>query len=208
MPDYPDWVLKHKKKGTYINVVKGKYYLYAAHSERIKGTNKVRRVSDGYLGRITEEEGFIPVKSKLSGDVYAFEFGLSETIVRLCAKIHTGLKREFRANADYVFVCGALLFMRGDARPEFCEASYLSERFPDIDTGKAATGKQRVGIERTSRMITDTFGKHFGEECETALKLLPLVTRVRIGEESRVAHMGEGLSDFMRKYGIDFREEK
>ena len=51
MADYPDWVLKHKKPGTYINVVKGKYYLYAAHSERIKGTDKVRRVSDGYLGR-------------------------------------------------------------------------------------------------------------------------------------------------------------
>jgi hypothetical protein len=57
-------------------------------------------------------------------------------------------------------------------------------------------------------MITDTFGKHFGEECETALKLLPLVTMVKIGEESRVAHTGESVSDFIRKHGIDFREEK
>ena len=33
MADYPDWVLKLKVKGTYVNCVKGKYYLYAAHSE-------------------------------------------------------------------------------------------------------------------------------------------------------------------------------
>lgn len=32
---YPDWVLKHKKPGTYINKVGDKYYLYAAHSERV-----------------------------------------------------------------------------------------------------------------------------------------------------------------------------
>ena len=44
---YPDWVLKHKIKGTYINCVGDKYYLYAAHSERILGTKKVKRVSDG-----------------------------------------------------------------------------------------------------------------------------------------------------------------
>ncbi|MBO6215432.1 MAG: hypothetical protein J6N76_07840, partial [Lachnospiraceae bacterium] len=60
--DYPEWVMKYKKKGTYINKVGDKYYLYAAHSERIKGTNKVRRVSDGYLGRITEKDGLIPAK--------------------------------------------------------------------------------------------------------------------------------------------------
>ena len=54
MADYPEWVLKHKKKGTYVNFQNGKYYLYAAHSERVPGTNKVKRVSDGYLGRISE----------------------------------------------------------------------------------------------------------------------------------------------------------
>ena len=66
MATCPEWVLKSKEKGTYINVQNGKYYLYAAHLERIHGTNKVRRVSDGYLGWITEEDGFILAKRKLS----------------------------------------------------------------------------------------------------------------------------------------------
>lgn len=30
--DYPEWVLKYKKKGTYINRAGDKYYLYATHS--------------------------------------------------------------------------------------------------------------------------------------------------------------------------------
>lgn len=63
--NYPDWVMAHKKKGTYVNKVGNKYYLYAAHSERIKGTDKVRRVCDGYLGRITKEDGFIPANNRL-----------------------------------------------------------------------------------------------------------------------------------------------
>ena len=67
--DYPDWVMKYKKKGTYINRVGDKFYLYAAHSERIKGTDKVRRVSDGYIGRITEKEGLIKSGSTLKGSV-------------------------------------------------------------------------------------------------------------------------------------------
>ncbi len=67
--DYPDWVLQHKKKGTYINKVGDKYYLYAAHSERVRETGKIRRVCDGYLGRITEKDGFIPAKDKLQGAV-------------------------------------------------------------------------------------------------------------------------------------------
>lgn len=79
---YPDWVLKHKKKGTYINKVGNNYYLYAAHSEHIPGTaNKARRVCDGYLGRITEKDGFIPKKKKESP--LSLEYGLSCAIVSL-----------------------------------------------------------------------------------------------------------------------------
>lgn len=33
MATYPEWIMKYKEKGTYVNFAKGKYYLYAAHSE-------------------------------------------------------------------------------------------------------------------------------------------------------------------------------
>ncbi|MDR3280965.1 MAG: hypothetical protein LBT23_10665 [Synergistaceae bacterium] len=203
MADYPDWVLKFKKKGTYVNCVKGKYYLYAAHSERVPGTKKIRRVSDGYLGRVTEKEGFIPAKGKLAEDVFVCEYGLSKTITLLCARIHAGLKREFRANADYVLASGALFAMHGARRAEFYEASWLSRKFPGLDLNKPPTDKQAFGAERTCRMIQDTLKKRFGTDYGEALALLPLVRKVYAGSESRLAVIGGGIAQFIEKHGLN-----
>jgi hypothetical protein len=206
MADYPDWVLRHKKKGTYINCQNGKYYLYAAHSERVSGTDKVRRVSDGYIGRITEESGLIPAKRKLAGTIYVYEYGLSETVLSLCGKIRAGLGREFRDNGDYVMAGGALLFMHGEVRQEHYEASWLSVRLPGLDMGKPPTDKQRVGMERAQRMIADTLARHFGDACPAAASLLPLVKAVRMGGETAVAAVPVGAEDFFKLHGLSFKE--
>jgi len=206
MADYPDWVLKHKKKGTYINYQNGKYYLYAAHSERIPGTSKVRRVSDGYLGRVTEAEGLIPAKRKLSDPVHVFEYGLSVTILSLSGNIHTGLAREFRGAADFVMAGGALLLMSGDIRQEHYESSWLSVRLPGLNMRKAPTDKQRVGMERAQRMIADSLKKHFGDEYAPAVALLPLVKAVRMGNEAVIAGMPDGIKEFLERHGLKFEE--
>jgi hypothetical protein len=207
MAKYPDWVLAHKKKGTYINMVKGKYYLYAAHSERIAGTKKVRRVCDGYLGRITEADGFIQAKGKLSDNISVYEFGLSHSIMQICMPIHAGLRREFKTNANFVMVSGVLLFMYGLSRKELYEASWLSIRFPGIDMRKSPTAKQQVGIERTFRMIADKWHHHFASEHETARVLLSLVRKVTMNKESKLASIDESIIALADKYGIDFQKE-
>jgi len=206
MSQYPEWVLRHKKKGTYINHQNGKYYLYAAHSERIPGTSKVRRVSDGYLGRITEEEGLIPPKRKLSEPVYVFECGLSETILSLSGNIRTGLWREFRGATDYVLAGGALLLMYGEVRHEHYETSWLSVRLPGSDMRKTPTDKQRVGMERTKRMMEDTMKRHFGDAYAAAVALLPLVRAVRMCGETVIAEMPDGVKEFLRQHGLGFKE--
>ena len=206
MADYPDWVLQHKKKGTYINYQNGKYYLYAAHSERVPGTSKVRRVSDGYLGRITEEEGLIPAKRKLSEPVYVFEYGLSVTILSLSGNIRTGLGREFRGATDFVMAGGVLLLMYGEIRHERYETSWLSVRLPGLNMRKTPTEKQRVGMERAQRMIADSLKKHFGDAYATAVALLPLVKAVRMGNESVIAGMQDGVKGFLGQHGLKFEE--
>jgi len=206
MADYPEWVLRHKKKGTYINFQNGKYYLYAAHSERIPGTGKVRRVSDGYLGRITEEEGLIPTKRKLGEPVYVFEYGLSETALSLCDNIRAGLSREYRGATDYVMAGGVLLLMYGEVRHERYEASWLSVRLPGLDMRKAPTDKQHVGMERAQRMMSDTLKKRFGSDYTSAVALLPLVKAVRMGSEAVIAAMPDGVKEFLLQHGLDFEE--
>jgi hypothetical protein len=206
MAEYPDWVMEHKKKGSYVNRVGDTYYLYAAHSERVKGTDKVRRVSDGYLGRITEKGGFIPAKRKLSSEVRAHEYGLSWTVVSSCGKIRSGLRREFKANADTVFAAGALLFMHGAVRPCFFEVSGLSLLLPDSGSVECLTDKQRTGAERAARMIADTLKKRFGVDYENALTLLPLVRLVCMAGDRRLTEMPAGVAGFCERHGIDIKE--
>lgn len=62
--NYPEWVTRHLKTGQYVNKKGDSYYIYSAHSERREGISHPVRVSDGYLGRITEKDGFIPAKKK------------------------------------------------------------------------------------------------------------------------------------------------
>jgi len=208
MAEYPDWVMEHKKKGTYINAVNGRYYLYAAHSERIKGTNKVRRVSDGYLGRITQEEGFIPAKRKLEDTIYVFEYGLSAAILQLCKNIREGLKKEFGVNSDYVFTRGLMIAMPGGGGKMFYEASWLSQTLPKCNFEKEPSQKEQAGIERVKKMITYTLEKHFGiDGYEMALNVLPLIKMVRMGKEEKLAHYCEEIASFLECHNIEIHEE-
>jgi uncharacterized membrane protein len=208
MAGYPDWVLAHKKKGTYINRVGDKYYLYAAHSERIPGTNKVRRVSDGYLGRITEADGFVPAKRKLSDSVFVYEYGLSETVFRLCKQIHTDLKRKFKANADSVMASGVLVFMYGRAAPEFYETSGISLRLPGLDMAAPLTDWQNSSADSTARMITYRMKTYFGDDFGAAMELLPLIRAAIMAGDRRLAVIPAAAAAFCRKHDLDFEEGK
>ncbi|MDZ7933543.1 MAG: hypothetical protein U5M51_00915 [Emticicia sp.] len=88
MAHFPSWVLSHKKQGTEIKFIRGYYYLYAIKSKYCKETKSTKKISLGILGKITENEGFIPSKSdKLvkntleiinEKQVFAHEYGFSK----------------------------------------------------------------------------------------------------------------------------------
>jgi len=59
MANFPDWVVKHKQKGTEIRKIKGHYYLYRITSRWDKQKKRPVKVTLGLLGKITPE-GFIP----------------------------------------------------------------------------------------------------------------------------------------------------
>jgi len=173
MADYPDWVLKHKKKGTYVNCVNGKYYLYAAHSERVRGTKKVRRVSDGYIGRITEEDGLIEAKGRVDGDIYVYRYGLHMTALALADDILLGLRRsrDYRGCEEHILVIGILLATDKTAESGAYYSSYLCKAFPGVDTGKALTKKQQTGVERCTRMVADKLSGVIGGDAGMLEKL-------------------------------------
>lgn len=206
MANYPDWVMKYKKKGTYINHANGKYYLYAAHSERIKGTKKVKRICDGYLGRITEDEGLIPPKDKVSGNVEVFEYGRSKTILLLCKDIYTGFKRTFKQNADFVMVASILSYLYGQYDNSLLNQSFLSILFPDIDLSKKATLKQQTSINRGFLMIADILSRSFKEHLDYSLLHLGTVYKIRINGKLYISKESNAVKQIKIDYNIHWED--
>jgi len=66
---HPEWALVHKRPGTELRQIRGRYYLYEYKTVYDKKKKGPRKISGKLLGSITEELGFIPSgKRKLETD--------------------------------------------------------------------------------------------------------------------------------------------
>lgn len=206
MADYPDWVTRHKIKGTYIKHTKDKYYLYRGHSERVPGTKKVRFVCDEYLGRITQEEGLIPPKDKVSGTVFPYEFGLSCLILASCTNIHKGFRKTFVKYGDFIMAASVISYIYSDYSPELLSFSWLSLRFPQMPIPAALTDAQAAGIGRGRLMIADTLGRIFGDDLPAIRDSLSLVRLVRVNGRLYPGQMPQAAATLLDKYGIHLED--
>lgn len=206
MADYPDWVLRHKVKGTYINYVKGKYYLYAAHSERVPGTKKVKRICDGYLGRITEGEGLIPVRDKVADTIRVMEYGVSSLLLIVCSKIHKGLRRTFTKNGDFIMVASVLSFIYGKYSEVLYNQSFLSTRFPNLDFQSPLTEAQIYGADRGFRMIKDTVQRVFGDDLQDILIHFGHLYKVNVNGKLYLSEETDEIKMYKQKYKIELED--
>lgn len=102
MANYPDWVLKYKKPGHYLNKYKDHYRLYKGHCEYRNG--KYVRIVDEYLGTITEKDGLIPSKGLINSDVLVYEYGFYLFLFNLLKNIYNGQIRTHKKYADTIMV--------------------------------------------------------------------------------------------------------
>lgn len=89
--NHPQWALNHKKPGTELKLVNGRYYLYEVKSIYDKTLKRSKKISGSILGRITESEGFIPSEKKmlkersaktyLNKDVLCLEYGYAKWLL-------------------------------------------------------------------------------------------------------------------------------
>lgn len=207
MADYPDWVLAHKTKGTYINKVGDKYYLYAAHSQRVPGTKKVKRICDGYLGRITQEQGLIPPKDKISGTVRAYEYGLSSLVLSICGNIHNGLRRTFTRNGDLVMCASILMFLYGFYSDELFRHSWLSLRFPGLSIPETLSPQQENGIRRGFLMLSDTMDRRFGPDLPFVKASFSMVVLFHANNRTYCCEIPDSVSSLLQKYSLDWRPD-
>lgn len=206
MAKYPDWVMKHKKKGTYINQVNGKYYLYTAHSERVPGTKKVKRVFDGYIGRITEEEGLIPTKDKVTGAVIVYEYGLSTLLLSISKDIHKGFKVNFKNNADFIIIAVILSIVYGNYNNYLLQQSYLSIRFPEMDMSATLTDELKTAIERGIRMVHHGLLSKYNSDADDICNCFCHLYKVQINNNFYMSKESHEILELKKKYKIEWSD--
>ena len=101
---YPDWVQKHREKGTTVKKVGNNYYLYKHSSKRVAGKKNPIPV-DTYIGKITPD-GIMKDQTKRkvgTGDIEVKEFGFSVAVEQLCPQgWKNPLGKAWQGTLDYI----------------------------------------------------------------------------------------------------------
>ena len=138
---YPEWVERQPRPRCNISCTRGKYYLYEVTSVYDREKKRARKITTGYLGRITEE-GLIPPRKKPAVNrVPVREYGAAAALLQLGGGVLARLRQAMPAEADGLFALAALRL----AHPvplSLCGAalkqSWLAETFPGVRAGGAA----------------------------------------------------------------------
>lgn len=202
---YPEWVLKYKKKGTYINKVGNNYYLYAAHSEHVPGTaNKARRVCDGYLGKITETDGFIPKKQKASP--VSLEYGLSCAITSLCKKPFQRIEHDYPNTFKEILIRSILRYIYEENVNRLQHLSFISSL---ISKDFVVDEQTEFLIQRTTRMIQSILRKTFPDydDLFCFISEMRCIQIIKLNNDWVISKFNRNVNDFIASNHMDFVED-
>lgn len=142
---HPEWALSHKRKGTELRFIKGKYYLYEVSSKWDKERKVTRKITGKMIGRITEVDGFIPKgckgksETKNKKNISVKEYGASKMLLDVSNEVVDSLHKIFPKHAMTIFTLAQNRLMHRAPLKNmefYYEESYISEVYPNIDLSK------------------------------------------------------------------------
>ena len=152
---HPDWVLKHRAKGTHVIRRGENYYLYRVTSVWNREKGRAQLKTEKYLGKITPDGLIPPRQERMLGRLRQAtikEYGASFLINHLAGDIIELLKGEYREWTElFSFAALRLLHNAHIKNLEFhYETSFLSELIPDADLSDRRVGGmlRDVGMDR------------------------------------------------------------
>ncbi len=154
--DYPDWVLRQKIKGTEIRKIGSNYYLYKIRSEWDKDKKRAKKITEKFLGRITEEGLRKPKLERLieaQKNICVKEFGASQFIKTESNDIIQNLKETFPDNWKEIFTFAVFRFFSASPLKNIqfhYQTSYLSEIISDAKVSSRTLSNilQTIGKQR------------------------------------------------------------
>ena len=177
---HPEWALKHKKKGTELRLLSGKYYLYEVTSKWDPVKKRAKKITGKLLGSITKKDGFIDsdkyrlfqeasenkktnIDFKVLGKLFIKEYGMSFYFEQKLSNYLDVLKSKF-SDVYRELICLALIRLCYQSPIKNCgyyyERSFMSELFSDLDM----SDKQISSILRhvgQNRVKIAGYMKHF-----------------------------------------------
>ena len=178
---HPAWAVTHRKPGTELRFIGGRYYLYAVSSKYDPILKRAKKISGKMLGRITEQGGFIvsdkdrlrqKAEQPITVDKLSTkEYGTQELVLQLAEKQVSVLEKVFQDDAKPLFLFA--LFRLTEQSPIknvpfYFMHSFLSEKWKDVSVSDKSISAllRRVGSNREKIM---EYQKHFVREQETVL---------------------------------------
>jgi transposase len=168
---HPAWAIKHKRKGSELRLLNGRYYLYEVKSQWDPVKKRSRKITGKLLGKITKEDGFIESdKAKLRkrelsvSQLSVKEFGIVAFIESHLSIYKDLLQKHFPNQWQEIMSLAYCKLVHKSAlkNVEFHYLhSYLSELFPKLSlSSKHLTFLlQQIGSQR-SRILE--YFKEFG----------------------------------------------
>jgi hypothetical protein len=200
-PGHPLWATKHRKPGTELRFINGKYYLYAVNSKYDPVLKRAKKITGKLLGKITEKDGFI-ISSKdtlrqkaerhiIIDTLTTKEYGSQQLVQQLASKQITALEQVFGEDAKPLFL---FAFFRLTEQapiknvPFYFMHSFLSEVWKDVKiTDKTISQMlRRVGSSREKIMEYQKYFIRDGEKI--LLDMTHIISNSRNMEGSQVGY--------------------
>lgn len=173
---HPEWALKHKKPGTELRFLKGRYYLYEVSSKWNKEKKRAQKITGKILGNITEDKGFTPSGEKVFPNLQFRELsvkssGMGSFIESVFKDVLPALRKHFGFEAESIF-CASLMRLAHQSPLKNMELhfkqDFLSETFPDVSLSdkKMTVLLKNIGENREK---INSFFKEFSKPGEHIL---------------------------------------
>jgi hypothetical protein len=180
MNELPEWVRREKVKGTEVRrTASGAYYLYKVTSVWDPAKGRARKITEGFLGRLTPEGLVKPKRERiLDGlrEISVKEFGASSFILQLCPDIVDLVRKHYPDYWREVVVLSIVRLFHSSPLKNVINhygASHLSDAIPDAEVSPRSLSAMlhSLGMRR-ERMVE--FMKNFvgnGEEEHAVIDL-------------------------------------
>mgnify|MGYP007008505747 CR=1 FL=1 len=198
MANYPEWVLKYKTKGYYVNKYKDHYRLYKGHCERINGKNV--RIVDFYCGTITEKDGFIPSSGLIKGNIIVLDYGFYYFMSLLSNNIYNGQLKLHKKYADTIMVFAiGKAFNISEYKLKYSALNRIYTKFDEKYKDNEIVLSE---INRVSLMILDVYNKNCSS-INDLKDILSTLTLVQVNKRYYLSKCDDKVYEIFNNFGFE-----